>query len=64
MRTKEIVSDLLEHLPDDVSLEEVARKIRFIADVRAGFDAYEREGGVSAVEAKAMVSSWVRPVTA
>ena len=63
MSTKEIVSDLWERLPDDVSLQQVAREIEFIAEVRAGFESYEGEGGVSIEEAKARVSSWAKPAT-
>ena len=63
MSTKQIVQNLLERLPDDVSLHEVAREIEFIAGVREGFESYEREGGVTAEEAKARVSSWVKSAT-
>jgi hypothetical protein len=61
--TKEIVSDLLARLPEDVSLQEVAREIEFIAAVREGFESYEREGGVSIEEARARVSSWAKAAT-
>ena len=44
MSTKEIVSDLWERLPDDVSLQQVAREIEFIAEVRAGFEAWLAAG--------------------
>ena len=37
MSTKQIVQDLLEKLPEDVSLHDVAREIEFIAAVREGF---------------------------
>jgi hypothetical protein len=60
MSTKQIVQDLLQRLPEDVSLHAVAREIEFIAGVREGFESYEREGGISTEEAKARVSSWVR----
>src|SRR6266478_58538 len=63
MSTKEIVSDLLERLPDDISLQEVAREIEFIAGVREGFESYEREGGVSIEDARACVSSWAKAAT-
>jgi len=60
MSTKQIVQNLLQRLPEDVSLHEIAREIEFIAGVREGFESYEREGGVSAEEAKVRVSSWVK----
>lgn len=34
MSTKEIVQDLLQELPEDVSLHDVAREIEFVAAVR------------------------------
>ena len=58
--TKEVVSRLLERLPDDVSLHDVAREIEFIAGVCQGFESYEREGGISVAEARARVSSWTK----
>ena len=63
MSTKEIVADLLARLPEDVSLEQVAREIDFIAGVREGFESYEREGGVGIAEARALISSWAKPAT-
>ncbi|WP_042725205.1 hypothetical protein [Chthoniobacter flavus] len=38
MSGKEIVRDLLERLPDNVSLHEIAQKIEFLAAVRQGLD--------------------------
>ncbi|HEY8650876.1 MAG TPA: hypothetical protein VIL70_08180 [Chthoniobacterales bacterium] len=63
MSTKEIVANLLERLPEEVSLHEVAREIEFIAAVREGFESYDREGGVSVDEARARVSSWSKAAT-
>ena len=63
MSTKEIVIDLLERLPADASLQDVAREIEFIAAVREGFDSYEREGGISLEAARTQVSSWVKAAT-
>jgi hypothetical protein len=63
MSTKEIVANLLERLPEEVSLHEVAREIEFIAAVREGFESYDREGGASVDEARARVSSWSKAAT-
>lgn len=60
MSTKEIVAGLLERLPENVSLHEVAREIEFIAGVREGFESYEREGGSTIAEVRASVSSWAK----
>jgi hypothetical protein len=63
MSAKEIVSNLLERLPDDVSLQEVAREIEFIAAVHEGLESYEREGGIGVNEARAHVSAWAKANT-
>ena len=60
MSTKQIVQELLQRLPEDVSLRAVAQEIEFIAGVRAGFESYDREGGVTVEEAKARVTSWAK----
>jgi len=60
MSTKQIVADLLQRLPEDVSLHQVAQEIEFIAGVREGFESYDREGGVTLEEARAGVVSWVK----
>lgn len=63
MSTKQIVAGLLERLPEEVSLREIAREIEFIAAVREGFESYEREGGVSVEQARTHVSSWSKAAT-
>lgn len=60
MSTKQIVQELLQRLPEDVSLHAVAQEIEFIAGVREGFESYDREGGVTVEEAKARVTSWAK----
>jgi len=63
MSTKEIVADLLERLPEGVTLHEVAREIEFVAAVREGFESYEKEGGIGTEEARARISSWAKTGT-
>ena len=60
MSTKEIVTDLLERLPDSASLHDIAQEIEFVAAVRGGFASYDREGGVSVEEARERVSTWAK----
>ena len=60
MSNKEIVAELLERLPESVSLHDIAREIEFVAGVREGFESYEREGGVEIEEARARVSTWAK----
>ena len=42
MSTKEIVQDLLQRLPDNISLHEVAQKIEFVAAIKQGIDELDR----------------------
>lgn len=52
--------ELINRLPENVSLQDIAREIEFVAGVREGFESYDREGGVTTDEAKASVTSWAR----
>ena len=63
MNNKEIVVDLLDRLPENASLQDIAKEIEFVAAVREGFDSYDREGGVSIDEARVRVSEWARTVS-
>ncbi len=58
MSNKEVVSDLLARLPDDVSLQRIAREIEFIAGVREGLDQLDRGEGVPIGEVEKMIESW------
>ena len=58
MSNKEVVSNLLSRLPEDVSLEQIAREIEFIAGVREGLDQLDRGEGVGVDEVERLISSW------
>jgi hypothetical protein len=60
MSTKELAVDLINRMPEDISLRDIAREIEFLAAVREGFESYEREGGVTIEDAKARVSAWAK----
>jgi hypothetical protein len=47
MSTKESVQDLLQKLPEEVSLHDVAQEIEFVAAVRQGLAELERGEGIS-----------------
>jgi len=59
MNSREIAIDLVERLPESISLGEIAREIDFIAGVREGFEQLERGEGVPAEEVRKMVPSWI-----
>jgi predicted transcriptional regulator len=59
MSTKQIVQDLLQKLPDDVSLHDVAREIEFVAAVRQGLAEIERGERIPIEEIERELPSWV-----
>jgi predicted transcriptional regulator len=55
---KQLVSNLLERLPDDVSLRDIAKEIEFISGVREGLDQLDRGDGVPIEDVEKMIASW------
>lgn len=58
MSNKELVSELLTRLPDDVSLQEIAREVEFVAGVREGLTQLDRGEGVEIDQVEKMIESW------
>jgi predicted transcriptional regulator len=58
MSNKEVVSELLTRLPDDVSLEQIAREVEFVAGVREGLAQLDRGQGVPIEEVEKLIASW------
>jgi hypothetical protein len=59
MSTKQIVQDLLEKLPEDVSLHDVAQEIEFVAAVRQGLAEIDRGDTIPIEEIERELPSWV-----
>jgi predicted transcriptional regulator len=59
MSNREIAIELIQKLPPDASLYDIAREIEFIAGVREGFEQMERGEGVPADEVRKLVPSWI-----
>ena len=59
MSTKEIIQDLLQKLPEDVSLHEVAREIEFVAAVQEGIIELDRGERIPIEKIEAELPSWV-----
>lgn len=59
MSTEEVVQDLLQKLPENVSLHEVAREIEFTGAVRQGMEEIERGERIPIEEIERELSSWV-----
>ena len=59
MSNKQIVADLMEKLPNDASLTDIAREIEFIAGVREGFAQLDRGECVPLEEVEKQLPSWI-----
>jgi predicted transcriptional regulator len=59
MTDKEIVQDLLQRIPDDTSLHEIARELEFIAAIRQGVAELDNGQSVSVEEIERDLSSWL-----
>lgn len=60
MSTREAVQTILQSLPPDVSLHEVAREIEFIAGVREGLAELDRGEGIPVDEVRRKLRTWVK----
>ena len=59
MSNREIVINLIEKLPEDMPLQDIAREIELIAGVRKACEEAVRGEGVSPEKARQLVDSWV-----
>ena len=59
MSNKELVADLVQRLPDDASLLDIAREIEFVAGVREGFAQLDRGEGVPLEEVEKQLPAWI-----
>ena len=59
MTNKEIVQDLLRRMPDDASLQDIARELEFIAAVRQGLAELDNGDSVSIDEVENQLPSWI-----
>ena len=59
MSTKQIVQDLLQRLPENVSLHDIAQEIEFIAAVRQGQTELDRGEGIPIEEVEGELPSWI-----
>ena len=59
MTNKEIVQDLLRRIPEDASLQDIARELEFIAAVREGLTDLDKGDSVSIEEVEQELPSWI-----
>lgn len=59
MTNKEIVQDLFRRIPEDASLEDIARELEFIAAVRQGLSELDNGNRVPIEEVERELPSWI-----
>lgn len=59
MTNKEIVQDLLSRIPDDASLQDIARELEFIAAVRQGLSELDNGDSIPIEEVEKKLPSWI-----
>jgi len=59
MTNKEIVQDLLRRIPDDASLQDIARELEVIAAVRQGLSELDNGDSVPIEEVEKKLPSWI-----
>ena len=59
MSNREIAIDLIQKLPENTPLRDIAKEIEFVAGVREGFEQIERGEGVPAEKVRDMIPSWI-----
>jgi predicted transcriptional regulator len=59
LSNKEIVKDLLQRLPDQISLHQIAQEIEFVAAVRQGMAELDNGEGIPIDEIEKELPSWI-----
>ena len=59
MSQKEIVLHAISELPDDVSLQEIADRIEFLAAIQKGMDQLDCGEGIPHEEVKRQLAAWL-----
>ena len=59
MSNKEIVEDLLQRLPENASLHDIAQEIEFVAAVQQGLAELDRGEGISIEDVERELPSWI-----
>jgi predicted transcriptional regulator len=58
MTQKKLVLETISELPDEVSLEEIAERIEFLAASQKGIDQLDRGEGIPHEEVKRQLATW------
>lgn len=58
MSDREAVIELVKRLPSNVSIQEIAREIEFVAAVKEGLNQIDRGQGIPIEKVEQMIDSW------
>jgi predicted transcriptional regulator len=59
MTQKRLVLETISELPDEVSLDEIAERIEFLAAIQKGIDQLDRGEGIPHEEIKRQLATWL-----
>jgi hypothetical protein len=59
MTQKRLVLETISELPDEVSLDEIAERIEFLAAIQKGIDQLDRGEGIPHEEVKRQLATWL-----
>jgi hypothetical protein len=59
MSSREMVIEFVRKLPEEMSLQEIAREIELLAGIKSARDQARRHEGIPAEEARKLVDTWV-----
>jgi predicted transcriptional regulator len=59
MTQKRLVLETISELPDEVSLDEIAERIQFLAAIQKGIDQLDRGEGIPHEEIKRQLATWL-----
>jgi hypothetical protein len=59
MTQKRLVLETISELPDEVSLDEIAERIEFLAAIQKGIDQLDRGEGIPHEEVKQQLATWL-----
>jgi hypothetical protein len=60
MSSKQIAIELVNKLPDEASLLEIAREIEFVAGIREAMDEFDKGASIPAEQLLREVPQWAR----
>ncbi len=59
MTQKKLVLDVINELPDETSLDEIAERVEFLAAIQKGIDQLDRGDGIPHDEVKRQLATWL-----